>query len=1245
MGRRRRQSIKHQPEKREPEEIVIAKVLLRRYLQKGIKKKHVYEPKQPVNPAQAVLHGADWEKRKLKAKADAKQRELKQRLLGKALAVSVVQGKPSLVKAIEKSKNASESIRRLFEKIMHLNQAKIVHERLCKAGKINNVPLRHLTTAPTEGPLGKEHEVLMSEVMFAHELMNDGNANLSPEEAVKQAKRQDILLIFAYYASWGGNKDKCLRLPQFNEFLKDIKILESTPLREDKAAALFLGDVPLDSPDSKKVKMDAKAFGKLLELLAFHTWPENAKKDATINQNRLYESFIKPNGKRVRSDPVTLTLLFDDKVNKVLDEYRWPLWIVYKHFRSLLDEDSPAGDGEAARGFDDVDSEEDTIDWDEFAWLLTSFHIVGSSPSQLTWLQAKLIFNQANVGELGDDDVDTLSWKEFIECICRAALVMFPLDEEGDMSNFKSIAPTAGLKKSVHNVFTVSGSNASDLLGGRKKKKKELFSSPAQQRQRKVLRQLKEMKSKMGDRSSKRISLFVFSRKKKGQTQEEALADLDRILKINPNYFSLQEAEVIRSGVKMELQTAEERFGKEMKHLRAKGNIHTMKQKFFGKKIGRKKRFGMAEEDKHVPHDAYLDSLKAMYSKASADASVNETLLILQKAFHDGIILYGQKIHSDKAFFDAIDDDCDGKVNKDELVRAMHRLNIGLKDSAILTLVDNIYNSSDGIVEYNFFHDAVTPKEVHIGQHGTKGANLDLHSVMNPAKREEKEKLRKANTRARKSNNEILQLLKSAIIHKRSLFNKEINSIKDIFDAMDADGSEFVEGIEIEKAFQRLGFGLSDYAMQNFISHTDMDFDNRISFEEFEAVLKGTDDFTKLSKDQNKTLKSNRAHVYEAARLVGTYLDNETSMLIVVDEFEKLDHDCLGTLDTLNFVGALKNMCAIPHKDIEMIIKLVGEADEIDYIEFVHHLDNAMKQTVLDSRRMAVSEKLKKKKESKAAKVRNQWDLVYEPPNPQPLFTESLADSHKFTTAMRLAPPSNIRKPLKYRTDDRDWSKVAVTTRIDSLNTGEDLALDMSAVKFPRSEERFNPAPPTLKDKKGTEGGGAAQTRTLVDREGDSEKPSQLSPRQLKSMLYNYEGKNGNFSPYSKGSTHHPRPKAYAAVGVPIPEPLMSSSTHMKYDYTACLKVPTLNLTKIEGAQTQYSSPSSKSARNWDRTTLRQRMEGLRQGNSLPSESSKSARGRLTTHMSNTVSGVRNRATKQPKRPTGEEKRLRSVLQ
>ena len=42
--------------------------------------------------------------------------------------------------------------------------------------------------------------------------------------------------------------------------------------------------------------------------------------------------------------------------------------------------------------------------------------------------------------------------------------------------------------------------------------------------------------------------------------------------------------------------------------------------------------------------------------------------------------------------------------------------------------------------------------------------------------------MRKKNKRARQSNNEILQLLKSAIRHKRSLYNHEINSIKDIIE-------------------------------------------------------------------------------------------------------------------------------------------------------------------------------------------------------------------------------------------------------------------------------------------------------------------------------------------------------------------------------------------------------------------------------------------------------------------------------
>ena len=252
-----------------------------------------------------------------------------------------------------------------------------------------------------------------------------------------------------------------------------------------------------------------------------------------------------------------------------------------------------------------------------------------------------------------------------------------------------------------------------------------------------------------------------------------------------------------------------------------------------------------------------------------------------------------------------------------------------------------------------------------------------------------------------------------------------------------------------------------------------------------------------------------------------------------------------------------------------MILKLMGEVDLIDYIDFVHHLDNAMKQTVLDSRRSAMSEKLRIAKAAKVANVRNQWDLVYEPPDPQPIFTDDLVDSHQYARALNLVPPSNLRSPPKYRTDDRNWSKVAVITRIGSLNTGVDSALDMSAVKFPKKEERFNPAPPAPKDKKGTESGGAAQARALKELDStEAERPT-MSPRQMKTILYNYEGTNGNFSPYTKGSTHHPRPKAYSEVGVPVPEPLFTSATHMKYDYTARLNVPKLDLSTTSAPTTR----------------------------------------------------------------------------
>ena len=237
--------------------------------------------------------------------------------------------------------------------------------------------------------------------------------------------------------------------------------------------------------------------------------------------------------------------------------------------------------------------------------------------------------------------------------------------------------------------------------------------------------------------------------------------------KFSYKYFSVQDAETIRAGIRMELQSASERFGtdahKNVSHV-SPVKIDTTKLKYYGTKVGKKKRFGMAEGEKTMPHDAYLESLHALFTKASANDSVNEILETLERAFHDGVTLYGQKIHSPRDLFFALDDDQDNIIQKKELIRAFHRLNINLKDSAILTLVNSINNiDEDGNIQLDFFLDAVTPNHILVGQHGKKlevhFGNNDTAMLTNPAKLAEKRRIQKSNKRARKSNNEILLLL------------------------------------------------------------------------------------------------------------------------------------------------------------------------------------------------------------------------------------------------------------------------------------------------------------------------------------------------------------------------------------------------------------------------------------------------------------------------------------------------------
>ena len=1148
-----------------------------------------------ISVQQAVLYGEELVARKEKRFAEAAARKRKVEMREKAKAImNTKKVKKNIVAVTKKPQTVDECLLKLFDNVMQLKNAKLLHDNMCKAGKRNFIPIRYLVVPPSNGPLGREAKMLDSGDVFDSSLLDasvEGKTGKSNPEQNRIAVRKKLeILVFVYYASYGGSKEKSLSLSGFLKLIEDIKIIEDTALDETIVTKLF------NTSMNKKSMLEGAVFPQLLNDIAFYAWPENKKKDALINQWKLHDNYINPKAGRAKSDPLTLTLLFNDKVNKVLSDFRWPLWCVYKHFRSLLDHDNDDDDQDS----EDKDTdEEETIDWDEFSWLLTSFKIVGPETNQLSWEGAKKIFNQANVGELGDDDVDTLVWEEFVECLCRIALAMFPLENDESYTKFKSVPPTAGLKRAVKDVFEKRQSLEKDLP-----KKKRRSSSPPKisinrsKENSMSPRKFKEMKSNFGRRSVRRVAMFVFARKKKGYTQEEATADLDRILKTNPKYFSVVDAETIRAGIKAELQTAAERFGT------IKGNIQTVtKLKFLGKKVGKKRRFGLLEDDAYISHSSYLASLQAMYKKAAAAPSLKNVRKILDLAFHNGTKLYGQTIHNGKDLFDAIDDDRDGKIKDDELIRALHRMNVGLKNDTINLLVEHI-ESKNGIIEYGHFLDAITQKEVLIGR--TQRGTLPNDFASAPAKQAEKTMLRKKNKRARQSNNEILQLLKSAIRHKRSLYNHEINSIKDIFEAMDQDGSQFVEGHEIENAFKRLGFGLSDFSTQNFISHTDVDFDNKISFSEFEAVLLGKDVFSKLSKEQNHALKSPRVHIYEAAQIVAKYMKVNQDRNEIVGVFETYDHNNNGKLELQQFLGGLREICGLSDEDTRKVLYLIGGNDQtvsIDYLEFVHHLDRALNEIVLENQRANLNKTLDERKIEKRSakkKVRNLWDLVYEPPDPKPIFDEDeMKGKHAYLKAMKIAPISLDSELAPNKSDDRDWSRVEVKKRINTLvdydynpPPNSPLNVTFKANTIREDNYRLPLSGPMMTGK---------------ENRAKPKKPS-TEPMKNKPKAFRSRGRKMKTMDIFKRTTAEYTIKPKRGDGMPIPDPIFSPATHMKYDYSKAMKVPTLDLQSFQQTKRQYSSPSSKSARNWARPTIKERLKAVQKGSPLPLEISQSAR-------------------------------------
>ena len=102
---------------------------------------------------------------------------------------------------------------------MELKRANILHEKMCKAGKHNDIPIRYLLV-PFKRQLAQEAKLLDSGDVFDSLLLDGADGKLedeSPEKKRLQNRKKLEVLVFVYYASYGGTKEKSLSLSNFDE--------------------------------------------------------------------------------------------------------------------------------------------------------------------------------------------------------------------------------------------------------------------------------------------------------------------------------------------------------------------------------------------------------------------------------------------------------------------------------------------------------------------------------------------------------------------------------------------------------------------------------------------------------------------------------------------------------------------------------------------------------------------------------------------------------------------------------------------------------------------------------------------------------------------------------------------------------------------------------------------------------------------------------------------------------------------
>lgn len=80
---------------------------------------------------------------------------------------------------------------------------------------------------------------------------------------------------------------------------------------------------------------------------------------------------------------------------------------------------------------------------------------------------------------------------------------------------------------------------------------------------------------------------------------------------------------------------------------------------------------------------------------------------------------------------------------------------------------------------------------------------------------------------------DIMQVLRSAVHHHRSVYGHKVSSYKDIFASVDKDGGGSLSEMEFELALHRMGLGLTHKQVSEVVEAMDKDHDGSIEYEEF----------------------------------------------------------------------------------------------------------------------------------------------------------------------------------------------------------------------------------------------------------------------------------------------------------------------------------------------------------------------------------------------------------------------------